>query len=75
MPSARERQPTARGLRIGQSRGSEARGGGEEGGVLVGSGARLRKGTRGKITAMREIKGDAMCAHGMPAGHTMEEST
>ena len=24
---------------------------------------------RGKITAMREIKGDAMCAHGMPAGH------
>jgi hypothetical protein len=48
MPSARERQPTARGLRIGQSRGSEARGGGEEGGVLVGGGALLRKGTRKK---------------------------
>ena len=38
----------ARGLRIGQSRGGEARGDGGEGGVLVGGGARLRKSTRKK---------------------------
>ena len=47
----------ARGLRIGQSRGSEARGGGEERGVLVGGGARLRKGTRKNHS--HETKGDA----------------
>ena len=38
----------ARGLRIGLSRGGEARGDGGEGGVLVGGGARLRKSTRKK---------------------------
>ena len=38
----------ARGLRIGLSRGGDARGEGGEGGVLVGGGARLLKGTRKK---------------------------
>jgi len=75
----RERGSPARVLRIGQSRGSEARGGGEEGGGLVGGGARLRKGTRGKTTVVRETKGERMCA---PSGvlqespwGTLEEST
>ena len=45
---ALERGSPAQGLRIGQSRGGEARGDGGEGGVLVGGGARLRKSTRKK---------------------------
>jgi len=47
--------------------GSEARGGGEEGGVLVGGGARLRKGTREKSQRRCVLP---ECQQG-----TMEEST
>jgi hypothetical protein len=43
---ALEKGRPARGLRIGQSCGGEARGGGEEGIGCVGDAARLRKDTR-----------------------------
>ena len=64
----------ARGLRIGLSRGGEARGDGGEGGVLVG--ARRRRATAErhakKFTLVRKTEGHACveCQRG-----TMEEST
>ena len=53
--------------------GSEARGGGEEGGVLVGGGARLRKGTRKNHSHERD-KGRRCVLPECQQG-TMEEST
>jgi hypothetical protein len=70
-----ERGSPARGLRTGQSRGSEARGGGEEGGVLVGGGARATAERHAeKVKVMRETKGDACVLPECQQG-TMEEST
>ena len=70
-----ERGSPARGLRTGQSRGSEARGvERREAYWLAAARARLRKGTRKKINVKLEAKGDARVLPECQQG-TMEEST
>ena len=69
MPSARERQPTARGLRIGQSRGSEKHAGVERREAYWSAAARDCGKARGKNHSHERDKGRRTCAPGMPAGH------
>jgi hypothetical protein len=71
MPSARERQPTARGLRIGQSRGSEKHAGVERREAYWSAAARDCGKARGKNHIHdRDARVLPECQQG-----TMEEST